>query len=76
MADVKVCDRCGVRLTDERSMFNLKPNGYALNVTLFKKPKNYFSKLPDIINTNHDLCIECTTKLAEWLEFESSMKEE
>ena len=76
MADVKVCDRCGKRLIDERSIFNLKPNRYTLSVTLFKKPKSYYSSLPDIVKTDHDLCIECTTKLAKWLEFETSMAEE
>lgn len=75
MADVKVCDRCGKRLTDERSIFNLKPNRYTLSVTLFKRPRSFYQTSPDIINTTHDLCIECTTKLAEWLEFESSMEE-
>ena len=75
MADVKVCDRCGKRLTDERSIFNVKPNRYTLSVTLFKKPRYYFSSIPDIIKTDHDLCIDCTNALAAWLEYESSMEE-
>ena len=67
MADVKICDRCGKKLTDERSVFNLKPNRFTLNVTLFKKA-GYYTKTLDAVKTQHDLCIECTTKLAEWME--------
>lgn len=70
MADVKVCDRCGKRLTDERMSFNLKPvtTRFILNATLFKKPRYSWEKIPGIINTEHDLCIDCATDLAEWME--------
>ncbi len=70
MADVKICDRCGKKLTEERMSFNLKPanKGFILNATLFKKPRYNWDRLPDMINTNHDLCIDCATKLAEWME--------
>ena len=69
MADVKICDRCGKKLTDERGLFNLKPNRYTLRMALFKRPDSWYSK-PDCIRTEHDLCIDCTTKLAEWMEGE------
>ena len=71
MANVKVCDRCGKRLTDERSTFWVKPNRYTLTVALFKKPR-YYSSIPDLVKTEHDLCVDCTSKLAEWLEHESA----
>lgn len=67
MADVKVCDRCGKRLTEDRSIFSLTPNRYTLNVTLFKQSRSY-SGIPSVKNTAHDLCIDCTGKLAEWME--------
>lgn len=76
MADIKVCDRCGKKLTDERSIFNVKPNRYTLSVTLFKKPKQYYWDVsPDLVTTTHDLCVECTCELSKWLEYESSMEE-
>ena len=74
MADVKVCDRCGKRLTDNRSVFNVKPNRYTLAVTLFKKAAYSWSS-PNVVMTTHDLCIDCTNELSKWLEYESSMEE-
>lgn len=69
MADVKVCDRCGKRLTDERMSFNLKPvsKRFILNATLFKRPYPNAWK-PEAIKTEHDLCMDCATDLAEWME--------
>lgn len=71
MADVKVCDRCGKRLTDERMVFNVKPvtTRYILNATLFKRKEYYYAgNKVEAIKTDHDLCIDCATKLAEWME--------
>ena len=70
MADVKVCDRCGKRLTDERSTFNVKPitTRFVLSATLFKKPRYGWEKTLDIVNTQHDLCMDCTVKLSDWMQ--------
>ena len=70
MADVKICDRCGKRLGEEKMQFNLKPvtQRFILSATLFKKPRYSWDRLPDMINTTHDLCIDCATDLAEWME--------
>lgn len=70
MADVKVCDRCGKRLTDERMKFSVKPvtTRYVMKATLFKRSGYRLYGGPDLVNTEHDLCINCATKLAEWME--------
>ena len=71
MADVKVCDRCGKRLGEERMEFNLKPvtTIYKLSAVLFKKPNNrYWTNEPDSVKTEHDLCIVCATKLSDWMQ--------
>ena len=69
MADVKICDRCGKKLTEERSTFSVKPitSRCVLSVILFK-PKAWYAG-DRRANTTHDLCIDCTTKLAEWMEY-------
>ena len=70
MADVKVCDRCGKRLDEERMTFAVKPANtrFVLSATLFKKPQYSWDRLPDMVKTEHDLCIDCATDLAEWME--------
>lgn len=77
MADVKICDRCGKRLTDERMTFSLMPvppTRFTLFAKLYKK--GYYSwDLPKPVDTTHDLCVECTTKLSEWMEGESKEEE-
>ena len=70
MADVKICDRCGKRLDDNRSTFRLTPEPakrYILKVKLFRGKDGW--GIPKSVETSHDLCIDCTGKLAEWLEF-------
>lgn len=69
MADVKVCDRCGKRLTEERMEFNLKPVTvrYKLSAVLFKKSRySYYGE--DKVETQHDLCVECAGKLSDWMQ--------
>ena len=75
MSNIKVCDRCGKRLVDEMSIFSLKPSRYTLTMTLFKKCTRYYSSTLEQIETTHDLCVDCTSKLSEWLEYESSLEE-
>ena len=69
MADVKICDRCGKRLGEERAMISFTPivNRCILNVSLIKKSRYWGHD--NITNTAHDLCMGCTKKLAEWLEY-------
>lgn len=69
MADVKICDRCGKQLDTERATTWFTPvvNRCILNVSLFKKPR-YFGHENIIDTRTTDLCIDCTKKLAEWLE--------
>lgn len=68
MADVKVCDRCGKRLAEERMTFSLKPvnTRFILSATLFK-PNAYWAT-DRTVNTTHDLCIDCATKLSDWMQ--------
>ena len=68
MADVKVCDRCGKRLTEERMIFNLKPVNarFILNTTLFK-PNEYWST-DRVVTKEHDLCMDCVKKLSNWMQ--------
>ena len=70
MADVKICDRCGKRLDEDRMTFSLnpEPKRFVLSAILFKISRHSWSCLPDMVTTNHDLCIDCVTKLAEWME--------
>ena len=77
MADVKICDRCGKRLTDERMTFTLKPvlpTRFTLFANLYKKER-YSWEGPKVVNTTHDLCVDCTGELSAWLEHESSVEE-
>lgn len=74
MADIKVCDRCGKKLADERSKFKVVPVRYTLKVTLFKKP-NYWRD-ENIVETEHDLCMDCTLDLSDWLKHESEAAKE
>jgi hypothetical protein len=69
MADVKICDRCGKRLGEERAVISFMPvtSRCVLNVSLIKKPRAW--GYDNITNTSHDLCINCTKKLAECLEY-------
>ena len=81
MADIKVCDRCGKKLTDERTSFTVKPaqsdrvktSRYILSAKLFKPHRNPWYD-PEIVNTEHDLCPECTIELSDWMQ--SKSKEE
>ncbi len=68
MADVKVCDRCGKRLADERMTFNVKPvnKSFKLRTTLFK-PNEYWST-DRLIYKEHDLCMDCVKKLSDWMQ--------
>ena len=69
MADVKVCDRCGKRLSEERMEFNLKPVTirYKLSAVLFKKsPSVWYGE--DKVETQHDLCVDCANKLSDWMQ--------
>ena len=71
MADVKVCDRCGKRLDDERSTFNVKRVGprFILSAILFKKKEYYYAQPQiEMVNTQHDLCMECTMELSDWMQ--------
>lgn len=73
MADIKVCDRCGKKLTDERTSFTLKPvqpSRYILSAWLFKPRRSSWHD-PQIVKTEHDLCPDCTLALSKWLENES-----
>ena len=78
MADIKVCDRCGKKLTDEKTSFTLKPvrpSRYILSAALFKPAKKtWYSPVDEIVNTEHDLCPECTLALSDWMQ--SLSKEE
>ena len=69
MADVKVCDRCGKRLTEERMEFNLKPVTvrYKLSAVLFKKRSLCWYD-DEKVETQHDLCVECAGKLSDWMQ--------
>lgn len=69
MADVKVCDRCGKRLTEERMEFNLKPviMRYKLSAVLFKKRSLRWYD-DEKVETQHDLCVECAGKLSDWMQ--------
>lgn len=67
MADVKICDRCGKQLDTERATTWFTPvvNRCIFNVSLFKGRRWGYD---DITETKHDLCVDCTKKLADWLE--------
>lgn len=77
MADIKVCDRCGKKLTDERTSFTLKPvppSRYILSAKVFKRVQSCWwndNSGTKTVNTEHDLCPECTLELSKWLEHES-----
>ena len=73
MADIKVCDRCGKKLTDERTEINVKaadkqdkPRRYILTALLHKKRTSVWCE-PDVVKTEHDLCMDCTLELSEWM---------
>ena len=74
MADIKVCDRCGKKLTDERTHFSLRPiypNRYILDALLYKPMRYSYNGGLELVKTAHDLCPECTLALSKWLENES-----
>ena len=71
MADVKICDRCGRRLDEDRASVRIsavnKPR-FVMTVSLFKKENKHDIRRLYPITTTHDLCVDCTTDLAEFLE--------
>ena len=65
MADIKICDKCGKKLTYKKHLLFLKPSVRKLNVRLFSSdPWN-------IIDSgkarSFDLCDDCANELSEFL---------
>ena len=67
MADIKVCDRCGVTLSDtKRAVFSVKPAmpaRFTLKVSLRKTD----TWREHVVYTEWDLCPECVQKLSDWM---------
>lgn len=69
MADVKICDRCGKKLSEKHSILNIKPVRYIFGVAVFKD--TCFGKRV-IENNSFDFCENCTKDFVGFLEREGT----
>lgn len=67
MAQITVCDRCRRELIIRKTLINLKPVKYGLNIDVFSiYPSNVLQRTA---NHTFELCDDCANKLGEFLHY-------
>ena len=67
MADIKVCDRCRKELRHRRTLINIRPDKYFLNIIVLTPDLGGLNRTGG--PHNFELCDSCANQLGEFLNF-------